>query len=114
MNPKIFEEAVKQNAEWIINVSLWSTNQTRSLKRTRGRTKNKYYIPVRNSERLDSIIEARSTEYDIGIIFCNIGGKHQYLAEDGLIQHANSAGNTQVIAPLDVIRKTVKDRAEQI
>jgi hypothetical protein len=36
------------------------------------------------------------------------------LAEDGLIQHANSAGNTQVIAPLDVIRKTVKDRAEQI
>lgn len=114
MNPKIFEDAVKQNAEWIINISLWSTNQTRSLARTRGKTKNKYHIPVSRSERLTAILETRSTEYNIGVIFCNIGGKHKYLADDGLLQHANSAGSSQIIAPLDAIKKSVKGRTEQI
>lgn len=114
MNPRIFEEAIKQDAQWIINTSLWTTNQTRSLAKTRGKTKNKYHIPVSRSERLTAIVETRSTEYNIGVIFCNIGGKHQYLADDGLLQHANSAGSTQVIAPLDSVKKGVKSRTEQI
>lgn len=114
MNPKVFEEAVKQNAQWIINVSLWYTNQTRDLARTRGETKNKYHIPLNRSERLNSIMETRSTEYNVGMIFCNIGGVHEYTAVDKLQQMARSAGCTQVIAPLDAVRKSVKNRNEQI
>ena len=114
MNPKIFEEAVKQDAQWIINVSLWSTNRTRDLAKKRGETKNKYHIPLNRSERLNSIMETRSTEYNVGMIFCNIGGVHEYTAVDKLQQFARSAGCTQVIAPLDAVRKSVKNRNEQI
>lgn len=114
MDRELFEQAVKQNAEWIINCSLWSTNQTRDLKRKRGSTKHLYKIPTRKSERLNSIIETRSHEYGMGIIFCNIGGTHKYIAQDGKTQEARSAGCTQIIAPLDGIRKIVKDRKEQV
>lgn len=111
---KLFEQAVKQNVEWIINTSLWSVNQSRDLARKRGKTINKYNLSIRKSERLNSIIETRSTEYNTGMIFCNIGGIHEYIAQDGLIQEAPSAGSTQIIAPLDGIRQTVKNRREQI
>jgi predicted amidohydrolase len=114
MDHKLFEEAVKQGAEWIINVSLWSLDQSRDLARKRGKAKNKYRLSIRKSERLDSIIETRSTEYDIGIIFCNIGGDHSYIALDGMEQLARSAGSTQVIAPLDGVRKIAKNRKEQV
>ncbi|KKQ34205.1 MAG: Nitrilase/cyanide hydratase and apolipoprotein N-acyltransferase [Microgenomates group bacterium GW2011_GWA2_37_6] len=76
MDRKLFEKAVKQNVKWIINISLWSTNQSRDLERKRGKTKNKYHISIRRSERLNSIVETRSSEYNIGMIFCNIGGIH--------------------------------------
>ncbi|PIU03902.1 hypothetical protein COT44_00795 [Candidatus Shapirobacteria bacterium CG08_land_8_20_14_0_20_39_18] len=114
MNHKLFEEVVKQGAEWIINISLWSTNQTRDLAKRRGKTKNKYDILVRKSERLDSIIETRSTEYNIGMIFCNIGGIHNYIALDKKNQQARSAGRTQIITPLNGIKKIVSSRKEQI
>lgn len=114
MDRKLFEEAIKQNAEWIINVSLWSVNQSRDLARKRGKTKNKYRLSVRKSERLNSIIETRSAEYNIGIIFCNIGGTHEYIAQDGFVQEARSAGSTQILAPLDGVRKIAKNRKEQI
>ncbi len=114
MDRKLFEQVVKQGVEWIINISLWSTNQSRDLERKRGKTKNQYRISIRRSERLNSIIEARSAEYNVGIIFCNIGGIHRYNAMDGLPQEARSAGSSQVLAPLDGIRKIVKNRKEQI
>lgn len=114
MDHKLFEEAVRQGADWIINVSLWSLDQSRDLSRKRGKAKNKYSLSIRKSERLNSIIETRSTEYDIGIIFCNIGGDHSYVALDGMEQLARSAGSTQVVSPLDGIRKNVKNRKEQV
>ena len=114
MDRKLFEEAVKQDVEWIINVSLWSTNQSRDLKRIRGKTKNEYKISARKSQRLNSIIETRSTEYNVGMIFCNTGGIHKYVALDGKVQNARSAGYTQIIAPLDGIKKITKNRKEQV
>lgn len=114
MDRKLFEEAIKQNAEWVINVSLWSTNQTRDLARERGKTKNVYRISTRKSERLSSLIEARCMEYNVGMIFCNIGGIHSYIASDGLKQNAKSAGCTQAITPLDNIKRITKNRKEQI
>lgn len=114
MDHRLFEEAVKQNTEWIINTSLWSVNQSKSLKLKRGFPKNKYKISIRRSERLCSIIETRSSEYNIGIIFCNIGGIHKYVANDGLEDEARSVGSTQILSPLDGIRKIVKNRKEQV
>ena len=114
MDHKLFEEAIKQEVEWIINVSLWYTNQSKDLERRRGKTKNKYRIPVRRSERLSSIIETRSTEYNLGIIFCNIGGIHKYIGQDGSHDEARSAGCTQAIAPLDGVRKIIGSIKEKI
>ena len=115
MDHNLFEEAIKQNVDWIINVSLWSANQSRSIAMKRGLPKNKYYnISIRKSERLNSIIETRSAEYNIGMIFCNIGGVHKYLAKDKLKDEARSAGSSQVIAPLDGVRRMVKNRREQV
>jgi predicted amidohydrolase len=111
---RLFEEAVRQGAEWIINVSLWSTNQTRDLKKERGEAKHKYRISVRRSERLHSLIETRSSEYNIGIMFCNFGGHHSYISKDGRIQLAKSAGSTQIITPLDGVRKITKNNKEKI
>ena len=114
MDHKLFEEAVRQGAEWVIIVSLWSLDQSRDLSRIRGKTKNIYKLPIRKSERLDSIIETRSIEYDLGMIFCNIGGDHSYIALDKMEQLARSAGSTQIIVPLAGIKKSVKNRKEQI
>ena len=99
MDHKLFEEAIKQEVEWIINVSLWYTNQSKDLERRRGKTKNKYRIPVRRSERLSSIIETRSTEYNLGIIFCNIGGIHKYIGQAFEVQFLSTgSGQCQVFA----------------
>nr|MBI5455354.1 carbon-nitrogen hydrolase family protein [Candidatus Levybacteria bacterium] len=114
MDHKLFEEAVRQGAEWVINVSLWSLDQSRDLSRKRGKTKNKYSFSLKKSERLNSIIETRTTEYNIGIIFCNIGGNHSYIALGEVEQLARSAGSTQAIAPLDGVRINVKNRKEQV
>lgn len=114
LDHRLFEECIKQDAEWIINVSLWSTNQTRDLKRQRGKAKNIYRISLRRSERLNSIIETRSAEYNVGMIFCNIGGIHRYTALDGKTQIAKSAGSTQAISPLDGIRKISETSKEKI
>lgn len=114
MDNKLFEQAVKQNTEWIVNTSLWSVNQSNDLARKRGKTKNTYNLSYRKSERLDSIIEARVTEYNVGIIFCNIGGVHKYIGGNKNRQYAKSAGSTQILAPLDGIRTKVNSRKQQI
>lgn len=114
MDHKLFEQGIKQDVEWIINTSLWCVNQSDDLVKQRGKTKNKYNLPYKNSERLNSIIETRVAEYNVGLIFCNIGGKHKYIGEDNNNQYAKSAGSTQILAPLDGIRKKVNSRKEQI
>jgi len=113
MDHHLFEEAVRLKAEWMINVSLWTTNQTGDLMRKRGRAKKRYPIS-QSSKSLDSIIETRSTEYNIGIVFCNIGGSHNYITLDQSTEQARSAGSTQIVAPLDCVRKIVKNRKEQV
>ncbi len=114
MNHRLFEEAIKQDVKWIINTSLWSVNQTKDMQKKRGKTKNTYNLSQRKLERLNSIIETRSTEYNLGMIFCNIGGIHKYIALDGKIQDAKSVGCSQIIAPLDGVRLIAKNRKEQI
>lgn len=114
MDHRLFKEALKQDVKWIINTSLWSVNQTKDLERKRGKTKNTYNLSLRKSERLDSIIESRCHEYNMGMIFCNISGVHKCTASDGSEEIKKSAGSTQVISPLDGVRRITKNRREQV
>ncbi|MBI2032638.1 MAG: carbon-nitrogen hydrolase family protein [Candidatus Levybacteria bacterium] len=114
MDRRIFEEAIKQNVKWIINTSLWCLDQSKALAKKRGLPSKQYNIAIRKSERLNALIETRSHEYNMGMIFCNIGGNHRYLESDCYQEVKRSAGCTQIIAPLDGIRKRVRNRKEQI
>lgn len=114
MDQRLFEEAVKQDVKWIINTSLWCLDQSRALAKKRGLPSKEHNISIRKSERLNVLVEARSHEYNMGMIFCNIGGNHRYLESDNSLEVKRSAGCTQVIAPLDGVRKFVKNRKEQI
>ncbi|MEI6462683.1 MAG: carbon-nitrogen hydrolase family protein [bacterium] len=60
MDHKLFEDAVRQKAEWIIVTSFWTVNRSSDLVKKRGETKNSYFIPINRSERLSSLMETRS------------------------------------------------------
>lgn len=113
MNHQLFESAVKQNVDWIIVISLWSTNQSNDLAKERGRPKNKYPGNM-DSSLIDSMIRARVYEYNLGIIFCNFAKTLKYEGENSSFEFAFSAGRTQVVVPLIGVVKKLNNKQENI
>lgn len=96
LDHSLFESAVKQGAEWIAVLSFWSVNQSKDLRLQRGSVLQKY--PISDSSMLDNILRARVMEYNVGIIFCNFAGIHNYEGSSGM-QKAISANRSQIIEP---------------
>ena len=91
----LFRTAVKNGAKWIIILSFWSVNQSKDLSLERG-SPSKSYGRSSDPQFLDHLILSRATEYNVGIIFCNYAGTHQYKGQLG-IQTAISANRSQVV-----------------
>lgn len=105
----LFESAVKQGAEWIIIVAFWSSNQCDDLGVKRGLVKTCYGSI--DPKMLDSLIQSRVAEYNVGIVFCNFAGKHEYIGGSGL-QSAISANRSQVVAPYLQVKCRLSNRKE--
>lgn len=109
---KLFESAIRQGAEWIIVLSLWSMNQSEDHKIERGVPSGK--CKYRDSKMIDAIIQTRVAEYNIGIIFCNFAKTLFYTEKTGITQRAISANRTQVISPLNQVYKRLTNKKETI
>lgn len=110
---KLFEAAIKQDVKWIIILSFWSMNQSDDLASKRGKPVNKY-AGLNDSKIIDSLIQARISEYNVGIIFCNFAKIHKYIGNTGRIQRSVSAGHTQIVSPFNKIYKRIANRKERI
>jgi predicted amidohydrolase len=106
----LFKSAVKQGAEWIIVLAFWSTNQSKDMALTRGAVGN-HYTNFSDSKMLDILIQARVSEYNVGIIFCNFAGKHFYQGLTGP-QTAVSANRSQVVTPYLNVLYRLSNRKE--
>lgn len=103
-NPSVFEHLTKQGVQWIVVVAFWSRNQSKELNKTRGDIN----LPGRNlrdPSLLDSLIQARASEYNIGVIFCNYAGKYRYVNKLNEQDQAISAGRTQAVTAAGVVGK---------
>jgi predicted amidohydrolase len=103
-NPHLFESAVKQGAEWIIVPAFWSVNQSEDMRQQRGTVTNAY-PRYSDSKVLDALITARSVEFNIGILFVNFAGRHEYIGKTGAVQYAVSANRTQVVTPFGTLAR---------
>jgi len=104
----LFKEAVRQGAHWVICLSFWMISQTDDLRRTRGEVKTQYH-GFSDANFLDILIPARCMEYNVGILFCNFSGTHEYTGDFGTIQRGISAGRTQVITPLKHVSASIRN-----
>lgn len=111
MDRRLFEQAVATGSEWIVCVSLWSTNQPKHLRKLRGGP-SQPYPGYSDAKLLDALLATRALEYNIGIVFCNVGGHHEYI-EDGERDVARSAGRSQVVVPLLRSYGKITSRQEQ-
>lgn len=107
---RLFKHAIKQDAEWIIVLAFWSTNQSKDMAMSRGIVKN-HYSGFSDSKMLDSLIQSRVAEYNIGLIFCNFAGKHDYTGITGP-QRAISANRSQVVTPYLNVQYRASNRKE--
>ena len=112
LDHKLFESAVKQGAEWIINIAFWSANQSHDFVLNRGKPKHRY-VGYSDSQIIDSMIQARVAEYNVGMIFCNFAKIHTYEGRKGA-DKAVSAGHTQILSPLNKVKKKINNRNEKI
>ena len=108
----LFESAVNQGVEWIINIAFWSVNQSHDFVLNRGKPKHKY-IGYSDSQIIDSMIQARVSEYNVGMIFCNFAKTHVYAGRRGP-DKAVSAGHSQILSPLHKVKKKINSRDEKI
>ncbi|MDO8638847.1 MAG: hypothetical protein Q7R43_04685, partial [Candidatus Daviesbacteria bacterium] len=113
MDHKLFEIAIKQGARWVIIISLWSINQSSDLVKERGKPLKMYPNNI-DSKIIDSLINSRVNEYNIGIIFCNFAKTLRYQGKYTLSDIAISAGHTQIVSPLFQILKKINSRKEGI
>lgn len=113
MDHKLFEAAIKQDADWVIVISLWSINQSGDLIKERGKPSKKYPDNI-DSKIIDSLINSRVNEYNIGIIFCNFAKSLKYQGKYTSNDIAISAGHTQIATPLFQISKKINSRKEDI
>lgn len=113
LDHRLFELAVKQGVEWIIIPAFWSVNQSMDHQEQRGHV-NRKYKGFSDSQMIDSLIQARVNEYNIGIIFCNFAGTHSYVGDNGVRQNAISANRTQIVTPFYYFTKKFTNRKEQI
>lgn len=107
---KLFKSAVTQGAEWVIVLAFWSINQSADLAAQRGVVHNRY-PGFSDSKVLDSLIPARVSEYNLGMVFCNFAGKHSYMGKTGP-QVAISANRSQVVIPYLSIQYKLSNRKE--
>lgn len=107
---RLFESMIKQEVEWVIVLAFWSTNQSKDMARSRGTVKNRY-IGFSDSKMLDALIQSRVSEYNIGFIFCNFAGKHEYQGLTGP-QIAVSANRSQVVTPYLSVVYRLSNRRE--
>ncbi len=112
MDHRLFESAVRQGAEWIICVSFWSINQAEDLARKRGTAGNKRYSGFSDSALLDVLIPTRALEYNVGLLFCNFGGAHEYPGRLGIPQKAISAGRSQIVMPYKQQNAVLRKRSQ--
>lgn len=110
LDHRLFESAVKQNTEWVIILAFWSVNQSRDMAETRGKVGNRY-AGFSDSRMIDVLIQSRVSEYDIGLIFCNFAGRHNYLGSTGP-QYAVSANRSQLVTPYINILCRASNRKE--
>lgn len=97
MDHRLFEAVVARGAEWVIVPSFWSINQAKDMALSRGTSQHRY-PGYTDAKLLDVLIRSRVAEYNIGLVFCNFGGKHAYQGLSGL-QYAVSANRSQVVMP---------------
>lgn len=116
MKHSLFESIVRKGGEWIICPTLWSTNQSPSLKEERGQaTGLSRYHSFGDSKRLNNLIASRVFDYNIGIILCNIGEKAEYIDSKGKKIIARSAGRSQVVGPnYSVLSKPLPNKIQAI
>ena len=67
-----------------------------------------------DSKLIDSIIQARCNEYNIGIIFCNFAGTSFYIGNNGKKQKAVSANRTQIATQFNKFSQKITNRKEKI
>ncbi len=112
LDHRLFESAVKQGVQWIIDIAFWSVNQSNDLSCERGKSPRKYR-KYSDSQIIDALIKTRVTEYNLGVIFCNFGKTHAYAGRRGT-DKAISAGRSQLLSPLHEIQKKIGHRKEQV
>jgi len=110
---RLFESAVKQDAQWVIVLSFWSINQSEDNAQERGRVTNTY-PDLNDSNIIDSLIQSRVAEYNLGIIFCNFAKFFIYPGNTGKKQIAISANRTQIVCPFNKVQKRITNRKETI
>lgn len=113
MDHKLFATAVKQNAKWVMIISCWSSNQSSDLAKERGKPLKRNLSNV-DSKIIDSLINSRVNEYNIGIIFCNFAKSFRYQDKYNHSDVAISTGHTQIASPLFHMSKKINGRKEQI
>lgn len=106
----LFEAVVRQGVEWIIVLSFWSINQSKDLAMNRGVVRN-HYTSFSDSKLIDTLVSARVAEYNIGVVFCNFAGTHEYISDTGP-QVAISANRSQIVAPYFAFRANLRNRKE--
>jgi predicted amidohydrolase len=110
LDHKLFQSSVKQGAKWVVVLSFWSTNQSNDSALERGIVKRRY-PGCSDTKIIDVLIQSRVIEYNVGLIFCNFAGKHDYQGLYGL-NTAISANRSQVIYPFLIVNKRLSNRKE--
>jgi predicted amidohydrolase len=111
LDHNLFEYAVKHGAEWVVVLAFWSTNQSKDLAIKRGVPRSKRSHNISSSKMIDYLVLSRVAEYNVGIIFSNFAGIHEYAGVNGP-QRAISANRSQLISPYGAVQVALRNRKE--